>query len=90
MTLLKKAKLPQLQRVWLITEIARLFDKKRAFEAQQLLEEAVTEARKINGEESWKANALSAVAVAFLAFDELRSWQITADAVKAANTAAFF
>lgn len=90
LTLLKKAKLPQLQRIWLMTEIARLFDKKRAFEAQQLLEEAVTEARKINGEESWKANALSAVANAFLAFDELRSWQITADVVKAANTAAFF
>lgn len=88
--LLKKAKLPQLQRIWLMTEIARLFDKKRAIEAQQLLEEANAEAQKISSEKSWKANALSAVAVAFLTFDELRSWQITADVVKAANSATFF
>lgn len=88
--LLKKAKLPQLQRIWLMTEIARLFDKKRAIEAQQLLEEANAEAQKISSEKSWKANALSAIANAFLAFDELRAWQITADVVKAANSATFF
>lgn len=91
LTLLKKAKLSQLKRVWFMTEIANLFAKKELFEARNLLDEAEREAQKTSSiEDSWKANALSAVASSYLALDELRGWRIASDVVKAANSSTFF
>lgn len=90
LTLLKKAKLPQLQRIWFMTEIAKLFGKKREIEARYLLEEAVAEVRKAGRDETWKANALSAITNLYLTFDEWRSWQLTPEVVEAANTATVF
>lgn len=88
LTLLEKAKLPTLQRVWFMTEIARLFGKVHEFDARRLLEQAATEVRKVGTDESWKANALSAIAVAYLPIDSWASWRLANDAVKAANNAA--
>lgn len=87
---LEKANLPALQQIWLTTEVARLLGKKREFEARRLLEKTLTEAEKTDNKTAWKANALSAIAQAFLEFDELRSWQIASKVVKAANTADFY
>ncbi len=91
LNLLKKTRLPQLQRIWFMTEIANLFGKKKLFDARSVLDEAEREAQKAsNIEDSWKANALSAVAISYLALDPLRGWQIASDAVKAANSSTFF
>lgn len=88
--LLEKADLPALQEIWLTTEIARLLGKKRESEARRLLEKTLIEAEKADNKTAWKANALSAIAYAYLDFDELRSWQIASKVVKAANTADFY
>lgn len=90
LNLLNKAKLPRLQRVWFMTEIANLFDKKNLFEARQLLDEAEREAQKAEIEDSWKANALSAVAISYLPLDQPRGWQIASEVVRAANKSEFF
>ena len=90
LNLLNKAKLPRLQRIWFMTEIANLFDEKSLFEARQLLDEAEREAQKAGIEDSWKANTLSAVAVSYLPLDPSRGWQIASEAVRAANKSNFF
>lgn len=90
MALLSKLKLSPLQRIWFMTEIAGLYGKAKEDEARRVLEDAASEAHKVNRDEAWKANALSVVANSFLSFDELRAWQLTGEAVEAANAAASF
>ena len=88
--LVQKGELTHLQRVWLLTECAKLLkatDKEKAIE---LVEAAATEARRIEVSDRGRAQALIAVANALKVVDVSRVWDATFDAVKAANSAEGF
>ena len=52
-----------------------------------MLEEALTESRRISGSDPDRARALTAVAVGFGEIDRVRAWEILGEVVKAANGA---
>ena len=63
----------------------------RALEfARPVLEQAAAEARRIGGSDPDRAKALTAVAVGFGELDRVRSWELLAEVVKAANGAEGF
>ena len=86
----KNGELTSLQRVWALTQAARLLmtpDRSRALE---LLEEAGIEARRIGSSDPDRARALVAVATGLAQADRVRAWETIAEAVKAANSAEGF
>ena len=89
--LLHKGELNQLVKTWVLTESAKILfkagDKDKALE---LLDEANTEARRIDVSDPSLPRALVAVAYALNAIDRERVWDATFDAVKAANSAEGF
>ena len=58
--------------------------------AIELLEEALAEVRRIDHNDSNRPLLITGVANQFLATDIIRSWEVTAEAVKAANAAEEF
>ena len=82
--------LSHVQRVWALTEAARLLmeiDRARAIEA---LEAAATEARRIEGDDPDRPRSLVSVAAQFFKVDRNRAWELMTEAVKAANAAPDF
>ena len=88
--LLRKGDLKLLHRVWALTQIAKEVVKTDRDAALQLVEDAGTEARRIEVSDVGRPQALLAVANALKAVDPPRVWDATFDAVKAANSAAGF
>ena len=88
--LLRKGELTHLHRVWGLTEVAKVLVKTDRETALQLVEEAATEARRIDGSDVGRPRALVAVANALKVVDPSRVWDATFDAVKAANSAEGF
>jgi len=88
--LARKGELGHLEKTWVLTECAKILVKTDREQAQQLLEEAATEARRIEGAVASRPQALVAVANAVKIVDPLRVWEATFDAVKAANSADVF
>jgi hypothetical protein len=83
--LAQTGELAPVQRVWALTEAARLLlenDRPRSIEA---LEAAVVAAGKIDGDSPDRARALVAVATQFVKVDRNRAWEVLAEAVKAGN-----
>jgi hypothetical protein len=58
--------------------------------ALELLEEALAEARRIDDDDANRALLITGLATQFLAADIIRSWEVAAEAVKAANAAEGF
>ena len=88
--LVKNADLTSIQKVWALTAAAKLIAATERSRAIDILEQAAAEARRISGGDPDRARALTAVAVGFGELDRVRSWELLAEVVKAANGAEAF
>lgn len=88
--LVRTGELTRLQKVWALSQAAKLLIKTDHDKSQAVIEEAATEARRIEGSDADRPRALLAVANALLLSDRSKSWEATYDAVKAANSAEGF
>ncbi len=77
--------LTRVQRVWGLTEAARLLAKEQPGRAAEALDEATTEARKLDDGSPERVRALLAVATQLAALDRPRAWETMHEVVKAAN-----
>jgi hypothetical protein len=88
--LVRTGELTRLQKVWALSQAAKFLEKTDHDKSLALIEEAATEARRIEGSDADRARALMAVANAILVSDRSKSWDAVYDAVKAANSAEGF
>ncbi|MDQ3906918.1 MAG: hypothetical protein M3268_01100, partial [Acidobacteriota bacterium] len=79
-----------LQNVWALTEAARLSLKDDRALAADLLEEALQEARRVDGSDADRPRALLAVLTPLYELDPARVWSLMTELVKAANSAPDF
>jgi hypothetical protein len=85
--LVQKGELTHIQRVWLLTQLAKLLAKTDRDKSLSLLEDAVPEARRIEGLDPDRPRALLAIANALKLIEPSRAWDSVVEAVKAANSA---
>ncbi|HKP37494.1 MAG TPA: hypothetical protein VJT71_11615 [Pyrinomonadaceae bacterium] len=88
--LLRTGELTLIQKTWGLAQAARLLAKTDAERARALLEQADTEARRIEPSNADRARGLLAVANTYLEIDQQKAWDETDDAIKAANSAEGF
>ena len=88
--LVQKGDLTHLQKVWVLTQCAKILAPNDKDKATELLETAATEARRIDVSDPALPQALIAVADAFKVVDPPRVWDATFEAVRAANSAQGF
>jgi hypothetical protein len=88
--LVRTGELTRLQKVWALSQAAKLLEKTEHDKSLAVIEEAATEARRIEGSDADRPRALMAVANALLVSDRSKSWDAAYDAVKAANSAEGF
>jgi hypothetical protein len=82
--------LTHILRTWILTQSAQLLAKTDLQKALDVIEDAGSEARRIDGSDPDRPRALLAVANALLIVDRVRVWDMTFEAVKAANSAEGF
>jgi hypothetical protein len=82
--------LSHVQRVWVMTQSAKLLAKTDSTRALSLLEEATAEARRIEGSNADRPRSLLAIANTLQLIDVPRVWDAIFEAVKAANSAEGF
>jgi hypothetical protein len=90
--IVRTGELTHLQKVWTMTQAARLLmsgkpDRERAL---QVLDDATAEARRMDGSDPDRPRGFLAVTNALLAIDASRGWDLMSDTVKAANSAPEF
>jgi hypothetical protein len=85
--LIHKGDLTPIQKAWILTECAKILVKTDRDKALELVDEATTEARRIEVSDPFLPRALVAVANAVKVIDPGRVWDAAFDAVKAANSA---
>lgn len=85
-----KGDLTPLQKTWVLTETAKVLVKTDQQKALELVDQAATEARRIDVSDPARPRALIAVANALKLVDAERVWDAAFDAVKAANSAEGF
>lgn len=88
--LARKGELTHIQRVWILTQSAKLLAKTDRVRALSLLDDATSEARRIDGGDLDRPRGLLAIANALEPIDTERAWDAIFDAVKAANSAEAF
>lgn len=88
--LVQKGELTHLQKVWVLTQIAKHLAPTDKDKAVELVEMAGNEARRIDVSDPARPQALIAVANALKVVDVTRVWDATFDAVKAANSSQGF
>lgn len=88
--MVRKGDLTHIQKTWILAECAKILVKTDRDKALELIDEAETEARRIEGSDPALPRGLIAVANAFSVVDPSRVWDATFDAVKAANSAEGF
>jgi hypothetical protein len=88
--LAKSDSLTHSQRTWAYLHIARLRMDSDRTQALELLEEALAEARRIDESDPNRALLITGVARQFLVADIIRSWEVTTEAIRAANAAEDF
>jgi hypothetical protein len=86
MELVRGGKLTHIQRVWLLTQVAKLLAKTDRDKALSLLDEATAEARRIDAGTLDRPRALLAIANALILIEPGRAWEASFNAVKAANS----
>ena len=74
-----------MQRVWGLTEAARLLAKEQPGRAAEALDEAAAEARKLDDGTTERVRGLLAVATQLVTLDRARAWELMHEVVKAAN-----
>lgn len=85
-----KGDLTHIQKAWALTEVAKLIVKTDKDKALELVDQAATEVRRIDGSDPMQPRGLIAIANALVVIDPARAWDATFDAVKAANSAEGF
>jgi len=88
--MVRKGELTHILKTWVLTECAKILAKTDRDKALELIDEAETEARRIEVSDPALPRGLIAVANAFKFVDPSRVWDATFDAVKAANSAEGF
>ena len=88
--LVQKGDLTHLQKAWVLTQVAKIIAPTEKEKANELVEEAAGEARRIDVSDPSRPQALIAVANALREIDRARAWDATFEAVKAANAAEGF
>lgn len=83
--LARSGELTNVQKVWAYTSAAKLVAQSERARAVELLENALTEARRISPSDPDRARSLTAVAAGFVELDPVRSWETLNETVKAAN-----
>ncbi len=86
--LARKGALTNMQRVWVLTELAELLSKSDRETALELIDEAGAEARRIGGSSADRPRALVAVATRLFELDRQRGWDLMTEVVRASNNAA--
>jgi hypothetical protein len=77
--------LTTVQRVWAITEAAKLLVKTQPGRAVEALDRAVEDAKKIDDASPDRARMLTAIATQLVALDRARAWELMNEVVKSAN-----
>src|SRR3989442_9964742 len=90
LTLASKGELTHIQRVWLLTQVAKILQPVNREKALEIIADAAVEARRIDGSDPDRPGALVAVANAFLAADRARAWETMLEVAKASNSAEGF
>jgi hypothetical protein len=85
--LVQKGELTHIQRVWLLTHLAKLLMKTDRAKAAGLLDDAVAETRRIEEFDPDRPRALLAIANALKLIEPARAFDAVFEAVKAANSA---
>jgi hypothetical protein len=88
--LVQKVQLTHIQRVWLLTQLAKLLAPTDREKSLSLLDDAMTEARRLEGLDPDRPRALLAIANAQRLIEPARVWDAVFEAVKAANSAEGF
>ncbi|HEX8890818.1 MAG TPA: hypothetical protein VF779_16830 [Pyrinomonadaceae bacterium] len=88
--LARSGELTHIQRVWGLTQAAHFLMKTERARAAELLEEAATEARRIDGSAPERPRAFVAITSGFLEAEPTRAWEMIAETIKAANAAEGF
>ena len=88
--LVQKGELTHVQKVWVLTQVAKILAPTDKDKAAELVETAAQEARRIEVSDPSRPQALIAVANALYAIDRAKAWDATFEAVKAANSATDF
>ena len=86
----KASGLDHAQRTWAYLQIVKLLMHSDSRRALELLEEALNEARRIDADDTNRALLIIGVAMQFLAADTVRSWEVAAEGIKAANASEEF
>ena len=73
------------QRSWAYTQIARLLMGTSRTRASEMLEQALAEARRIDADDPHRVSVMFGIAYTFLQADPIRSWEVAAEAFRAAN-----
>lgn len=84
--LVRTGELTHIKRVWVLTQSAKLLAKTDRDKALSLLDEAASEARRIDGGDLDRPRGLLAIANALRLIEPPRAWEAIFDAVKAANS----
>jgi hypothetical protein len=84
--LARSVELTHIQRVWILTQAAKLLAKTEHDKALSLLDDATSEARHIEGVDLDRPRGLLAIANALKLIEPSRVWEAVLDAVKAANS----
>jgi hypothetical protein len=88
--LAKTGELVRIWRVWAYLQAARLLMNSDRPRALSILDDAATEARRLDVSDPDRARALLGVATQFVTADAVHGWEILNEAVKAANSAEEF
>jgi hypothetical protein len=84
--LARTGELTHIQRLWLLTQAAKLLAKTDRDKALSLLDDAIAEARRIEGADLDRPRALLAIANALKVVEPARAWDAIFDAIKATNS----
>ena len=84
--LVRTGELTHIQRVWILTQSAKLLAKTDRDKALSLVDDATAEARRIDGGDLDRPRGLLAIANALWLIEPARAWDAIFDAVKAANS----
>ncbi|HEV2706270.1 MAG TPA: hypothetical protein VGV59_10125 [Pyrinomonadaceae bacterium] len=84
--LARKGELTHLQRVWVLTQAAKLLAKTDKGKALSLLDDATAETRRIDAGTVDRPRGLLAIASALILIEPARAWEASFDAIKAANS----
>ena len=85
LALLAKAELPHTLRAHFLTQAAAILGEKNRGRALELLDQALTEARRIDAATPERAYCLLALVAQLAKWDKTRGWQLLSEMVKAAN-----